>query len=397
MKYKYTAYNQNGEKIKGKIEATNREEAYAKLAHLTIIDIKPVKHFNLFIKKNIKKSELARLFNMLGLYLKSSIPLIKAISLVKKQESNISLVKFLDYLYNQINEGKSLYKAIDTQNIINIPEYIKNAIKVGEESGKLGIVLIEMSKFLKEEDKILNKISQALIYPLFIIVVSIFMVAFMLSVVVPKVVKVFENLHQNLPSITLFVIHFSKFLKENYFIILLIIILITAGFFIAYKKIFKFKFLLDSFLLKIPILSKIIMSKELGRFTYLTYILVNSGVNYIMAIKLAANTLSNEKIKSIFNQALEYVKEGKKLSTALKKANFTLDESFIQALSLAEETGEIKTILKNLSEIYFEDNQSRINTILSIIEPLLIITVGSIIGFIVTALLLPMTNLNIMQ
>jgi type II secretory pathway component PulF len=373
MKYKYTAYNQNGEKIKGKIEATNREEAYAKLAHLTIIDIKPVKHFNLFIKKNIKKSELARLFNMLGLYLKSSIPLIKAISLVKKQESNISLVKFLDYLYNQINEGKSLYKAIDTQNIINIPEYIKNAIKVGEESGKLGIVLIEMSKFLKEEDKILNKISQALIYPLFIIVVSIFMVAFMLSVVVPKVVKVFENLHQNLPSITLFVIHFSKFLKENYFIILLIIILITVGFFIAYKKIFKFKFLLDSFLLKIPILSKIIMSKELGRFTYLTYILVNSGVNYIMAIKLAANTLSNEKIKSIFNQALEYVKEGKKLSTALKKANFTLDESFIQALSLAEETGEIKTILKNLSEIYFEDNQSRINTILSIIEPLLII------------------------
>lgn len=397
MKYKYTAFDENGKKIKGIIEASTIEEAYNKLYNLAILDIKPIKNFQFFIGKKVKKTELSRLFNILGLYLESSIPLIKAISLVKNQENNVVIVKFLDYLYTQINEGKTLYNAIHEQNIIYIPEYIQNSIKVGEKSGKLAIVLIEMSKFLKEEDKILNKISQAFVYPLFIVIVSIFMVSFMLTTVVPKIVKVFENLHQTLPSITVFVINLGNFLRENYLLIIIISFLLIISIVVSYKKLFKFRFILDSFLLKIPFFSKIIISKELGRFSYLTYVLVNSGVNYIVAIKLASNTLSNEKIKTVFHQALEYVSEGKKLSISLKKAHFNFDESFIQAISLAEETSEIKSVLKNMSEIYFEDNQFRINTLLSIIEPLLIVIVGGIIGFIVTALLLPMTNLNVLN
>ena len=397
MKYKYIAFDENGKKIKGIVEASTIEEAYNKLYNLAILDIKPIKNFQFFIGKKVKKTELSRLFNILGLYLESSIPLIKAVSLVKNQENNVVIVKFLDYLYTQINEGKTLYSAIHEQNIIHIPEYIQNSIKVGEQSGKLAIVLIEMSKFLKEEDKILNKISQAFVYPLFIVIVSIFMVFFMLTTVVPKIVKVFENLHQTLPPITVFVINLGNFLREHYLLIMIIFFFLIISFFVSYKKVFKFRFMLDSLLLKIPFFSKIITSKELGRFSYLTYVLVNSGVNYIVAIKLASNTLSNEKIKFVFHQALEYVSEGKKLSVSLKKANFNFDESFIQAISLAEETSEIKSVLKNMSEIYFEDNQFRINTLLSIIEPLLIVIVGGIIGFIVTALLLPMTNLNVLN
>jgi len=125
--------------------------------------------------------------------------------------------------------------------------------------------------------------------------------------------------------------------------------------------------------------------------------LVNSGVNYIKAIELSSKTVSNEKIKTIFEKALVYVNEGKKLSFSLKKAGFDLDESFVQSINLAEETSDVKNILKNLSEIYFEENQLKIANILSVIEPLLIIIVGGIIGFIVTALLLPMTNLSVLN
>ena len=401
MKYKYIAYDKTGEKKKGIIEANTLEEAKYKLHNLIIIDIKPLKSLNFDIhinfSKNVKRKDLAKLFNILGLYLKASVPLIKAITLTKNQEENHLLIKFLDYLYVNINEGKSFFNAINEQNIINIPEYIKSSIKVGEESGKLDIVLMEMSKFLKEEDKIFSKVSQAFIYPLFIIVVSVFMVFFMLTTVVPKIVKVFENLHQQLPGITVFVINFGNFLKNNYINLIIITLFVIFLFVYLYKKQYKFRFFIDKFLLKIPIVSKIILSKELGRFSYLTYVLVNSGVNYIVAVKLSVNTISNYYIRNLFKNALEYVVEGDKLSVALKKVNFNIDETFIQAIILGEETGEIRQILKNLSDIYFEDNQYRINTLLSVIEPLLIIIVGAVIGFIITALLLPMTNLNVLK
>jgi len=399
MKFKYIAFNKKGEKQKGFIEANDINEAKTLLKNLVILDIKPVKNvsFDLSLSKNVSKKELSKLLMTLGLYLKASIPLITAIKLTKNQLENSKLIKFLDYLEKEIKEGKSFHFAIESQKIINIPPYIVNSIKVGEESGKLGVVLIEMSKFLKDEDRLFSKTKQALIYPLFIIIVAIFMISFMLTTVVPKIVKVFENLHQKLPVITVFVINTGNFLKQHYIVLSIGFISVILIFVFLYKKVYKFRFFIDSFLLKIPFVKKIIISKELGRFSYLVYILTSSGVNYVTAINLASNTIENEKIKSTFQKALNEVLEGKRLSVSLVKAGFDYDKSFLQAIALAEETSEVAEILKNLSEIYFEENESRINTLLSMLEPVLIIVVGGIIGVIVTALLLPMFSMNLFK
>jgi type II secretory pathway component PulF len=332
----------------------------------------------------------------LGLYLKASIPLINAITITKNSEENTQIIKFLDKIQKEIKEGKNFYNAVNASNI-KLPKYVINAIKVGEESGKLDIVLIEIAKFLKEEDKIISKTKQSLIYPIFIIIVATFMIAFMLTTVVPKIINIFKNLHQNLPTITLITINISNFLKNNYQIILISIFLIILFFYLTYSKITKFRYLIDSLILKIPVINKIVLSKELGRFSYLVYVLTNSGVTYVNAMYLASNSIENEKLKYIFNKALKSVNEGKKLSISLKKAGFIYDKSFIQALALAEETSEIENILQNLSEIYFEENENKISIFLSILEPSLIVIIGSIIGFIITALLLPMFSINLIQ
>jgi type II secretory pathway component PulF len=399
MKFKYIAFDKNGKKQKGIIEADNLKSAKAQLKNLIILDIKPYKTFSIDINfsKSVSKNDLSKLFLTLGLYLKSSIPLVNAIKLTKNQLENTKLIKFLDFIEKDIKEGKSFYNAIENQKIVSIPAYIANSIKVGEETGKLDVVLIEMSKFLKDEDKLFAKTKQALIYPLFIIVVAVFMVSFMLTAVVPKIVKVFENLNQKLPSVTVFVINTGNFLKANYLIISVIILAAIIIFALSYKKIYRFRYFVDSLLLKTPVVKKIIISKELGRFSYLVYILTSSGVNYITALNLAANTIENEKIKSVFQKALNEVIEGKKLSVSLVKAGFDFDKSFLQAVALAEETSEVAEILKNLGEIYFEENQNRINTILSLIEPSLIIIVGGVIGLIVTALLLPLFSMNMFK
>ena len=399
MKFKYTAIDKSGKKQKGIVEANSINEAKTLLKNVTLLDIKPIKSFdlNISLSKKVNKKELSKLFLTLGLYLKASIPLINAIKLTKNQTEDPKIVKFLDFLEKEIKEGSSFSAAIEKQKIISLSPYIINTIKVGEESGKLSLVLIEMSKFLKDEDKLFSKTKQALIYPTFIILISFFMISFMLSTVVPKITKVFASLHQKLPPITEFVINLSNFFKNHYILIFSILFLIIFIFILSYKKIYKFRLFIDSLMLKLPIIKKIIISKELGKFSYLVYVLTNSGVNYITAVSLATNTIENEKIKNTFKKALDDVIEGKKLSISLKKAGFDFDKSFLQALSLAEETGEVGEILKNISEIYFEENESKINTILSMIEPILIIFVGGVIGFIVTAMLLPMFSMNMLK
>jgi len=394
--FKYVAYDSD-KKVKGEIEANSLEEAKNRLGNLIIVEIKPVKRFNISFGRKVSKKELSKLFNVLGLYIKATIPILTAIKLTKNQLENVKLVKFLDYLSVQIKEGQTLYNAIESQKIVKVPKYIVSSIKVGEESGKLDLVLIEMSKFLKDEDKIASKTAGALVYPMFIIIVSIFMISFMLTAVVPKIVKVFENLKQELPPITKVVITSGDFLKENYLIILSFVFLLIFAFALLYGKSKKFRYFVDSFMLKVPILKNIIISKELGRFSYLTYVLTNSGVNYVTAISLSSNTIENEKIKKVFQKAMKDVIEGKKFSLSLLKAGFSFNKSFLQAIALAEETSEVSDILKNISEIYFEENNLRINTLLNLIEPSLIIVVGGAIGFIVTALLLPMFSMNVLR
>jgi general secretion pathway protein F/type IV pilus assembly protein PilC len=397
MKYKYRAYDKTGKKVKGTVEASDISEAKNLLSEFVILDIRPVRSLNVNFSYKVPKKDLSKMFNVLGLYVKASIPLITAIGLAKNQTENVKLLKFLDYIQRSIKEGQSFYSSIENQKIIKIPGYVASSVKVGEESGKLDVVLIEMSKFLKEEEKISSKTTQALVYPMFIVVVAVFLVSFMLTNVVPKIVKVFENLNRQLPKITQVVIAMADFLKHNYILILSVLFFTAAAFVFLYKKNGKFRFFIHSVALKLPVVKHIVISKELGRFSYLTYVLTSSGVNYITAINLASKTIENEKIKSVFQKALNDVIEGKKLSVSLKKAGFDFDKSFLQAIALAEETSEISQILNNLSEIYFEENESRINILLSLLEPMLIVFVGASIGFIIIAILLPMFQMDMIK
>jgi len=397
VQFQYRGFDKNGKKVKGKITAESIEEAKSRLGDIYVTDIKQKKSFSFNFYTKVPKKELIKTFNTISLYLKSSIPLVSAINLTKNQTQNAKVIKFLDYIQQSLKEGKSFYQSLESQKIIKLPQYVLNTVKVGEEGGKLDIVLHEIANFLKDEDKIKSKTSQALIYPLFIVIVAVFTIGFMLTTVVPKIVRVFDNLHQQLPLITQVVINTGNFLKNNYVLLITLLIIISSILVFLYKKVYRFRYFIHKTMLKIPVLKNIIIASELGRFSYLTSTLVNAGVNYINAVNLAVNTLKNSAIKETFQKALKDVLEGKKLSTSLKKSGFDYDISFLQAIALAEETSKVEEVLKNMSEIYFEENESRINTLLSMIEPLLIIIVGGAIGFIVTAMLLPMFSMSVIK
>jgi general secretion pathway protein F/type IV pilus assembly protein PilC len=163
-----------------------------------------------------------------------------------------------------------------------------------------------------------------------------------------------------------------------------------------YKQSKSFKYKIDKILLYIPFAGKIIHLSELARFAYMNAILIKSGVVVTKAFKLSSNILKNEVLKSIFLDATKRVVEGEKLSKYLQNnTGFKIDTPFVQAIAIGEETSNLSEVLNNLALLYQENNQNKINRFLTLLEPMMMLIVGGMIGFIVVAMLLPIFSMSI--
>ncbi len=403
MIFLYKGFDKHGKKVKARIEANDLAEAKRKLKAKGIIyqsieesGVSLWDRISFKRKKALPAKHLANLSRNLAIYLRSGIPIVNVIRLAKSQYENDPLmVDFLTSLETSMDEGKSYYVALESQEIIELPAFYKQSIKVAEESGSLAEVLFEMARFVEEQDKVAGKVKQALVYPMFIVVISVMMVAFMLTTVVPKITGMFQQLKQELPGITKAVIAAGDFLGAYWLYIAVAILIAAALFQFLIRTSDRFRYGYHRFLLSLPLFGKIIQTFELARFSYITSVLVRSGVTFVHAVKLASNILDNEVIRDEFVKATKDVVEGKKFSSSLSKYGKHIDKSFIQAIALGEETSEVALVMENLADLYFEENRSKIDLFLAMLEPILILFVGVTIGVIVVAMLLPIFSMNL--
>ena len=403
MIYAYKGIDTRGKKVRDKIEAASLSEAKSKLKASGIIYERLEEETPSFIdslslsrKYHISPKELSILSRELAMYIRSGISIVSAIKIVQNHYTKKrKLHLFLTTISTYLDEGQNFYAALEAQSIVILPEFFKQSIKVSESSGILDDVLLELSRFLKEQDRISKEISSAFAYPIFMIVVSLLMVGFMLAFVVPEITGIFETMDQELPPVTQFVIGMGDFFNDN-FINLLIMGTVTAvAFSIMMKLNAKFKYLVHTLILRTPLFGEISLKSELARFAYIGSLLVRSGVPFVQTINLSANILNSAVLRKIFAEASVKVVEGKRLSQALYESDHTLDHAFVQALALGEETSQVENVLVNISELYFEENRDKISLLLSLLEPALMLFVGGMIGFIVAAMLLPIFSMSI--
>jgi len=402
MIYKYVGFDSHGKRVKARIEAVDEDEAKIKLKARGIMYESVTESGDSFLSKlkfqrshTLPAKRLSQFSKNIAIYLRSGIPIVNVVKLAKSQyEEDAVMVDFLTALETSMNEGNSFYTALESQNIIALPSFYKQSVKVAEESGSMSEVLFEMARFVEEQDKVAGQVKQALIYPVIIVIISIFMVAFMLTTVVPKITQMFTQLKQELPGITKFVIAMGDFLAAYWLLIAVGIIMASVifNYFLKTSKGFKYKY--HAFLLKLPIFGKIIQTFELARFSYITSVLAKSGVTFVHAVKLSSGILDNDVMRAEFEMASKEVVEGKKFSSSLSKYGKNVDNSFIQAIALGEETSEVALVMKNLADLYFSENKDKIDIFLSILSPILILFVGGMIGFIVIAMLLPIFSMN---
>jgi general secretion pathway protein F/type IV pilus assembly protein PilC len=387
MLFKYKGFDKTGKKVKGTVTASSVEEAGQKLRVQNIYHegLTPTKEFSLeaFSKE-------------LSSYLNSGMTILTAIKLLENQhEGEKRYVSFLNSIKTMIDEGKSLYNALHTQKVYALPEFFLQSLNVAGQSGKMVEVLTNMGNFFSAQNKVKKQVRGAMTYPAIIFTVAIGMTSFLIAFVVPKITEIFEDTDQELPPITQFVLSLSDFLTSHYIAIIVTIILVIITFKIAYAKLDAFHRIIDSLLLKIPVLGTLIQNHELGRFSYILSLMLSSGVAYAQAVQLSKATFANYGLRDLFEKASVKVLEGNKLSNSLQMSKgVKLKRNFMQSLALGEESSEVAQILDNTSALYAEENEDRLKLLLGLLEPFMMLFIGIVVGVIVSAMLLPIFTMT---
>ena len=400
MLFKYKGFDKSGKKVKGTVTAASVEEAGQKLKARDIYHegLTPTKEFSFeaFSKRQMPGELLATFSKELSSYLNSGMTILTAIKLLENQhEGEKRYVSFLNSLKTMIDEGKSLYHALDTQKVYSMPDFYLQSLNVAGQSGKMVEVLTNMANFFSAQNKVKKQVKGAMIYPSVIFAVAIIIIGILLVSVVPKITQIFEDTEQELPNITQVVVNASDFLIANYITIIVVMIALIILFKIAYAKIDSFHRLIDAWLLKVPLIGTLIQNHELGRFSYILSLMLGSGVAYAQAVQLAKATFGNYSLKALFDQAATKVLEGNKLSNSLALSKGAkLKRNFMQTLALGEESSEVAEVLSNTSALYTEENDDKLNILLSLLNPFMMLMIGGFVGVIIAAMMLPIFTMT---
>ncbi len=402
MIYRYKGFNEKGKKESGRIEALSVDEAKAKLKARSFIyesvsKEKPsfTQNFKVSRARIIPNKTLINLSREISAYIRSGVTIVSTMKLLANQYQDDKRTSFfLSAVSTFLDEGKSFYAALDAQSVYTIPHFFKQSIKVAEERGVMDVVLVELARFMKEQERLNKEVGSALFYPGFMILVAIGAISFMFAVVVPKITDIFKQMKQDLPPLTETVIAIGDFMGANFQIMAFVFLAIVGIFAYLVKSVPPFKYAVDTLVLRIPLFGSIIQKSELGRFAYMNALLMRSGVPMVQGINLSSQILKNTVISTILQKAAKKVVEGSKLSSALASDEKIIGIAFIQSIALGEETSNVPDVMSNLAELYFEDNKDKIGILLSLMEPMLMLLVGGVIGAIVISMLLPIFSMN---
>ena len=400
MLFKYKGFDTTGKKVKGTINANSVEEAGQKLKSQGIYHegVTATSEFSLegFSKRQISGELLAIFSKELSSYLNSGMTILTAIRLLENQhEGEKKYVSFLNSLKTMIDEGKSLYLALNSQKVYSLPDFYLQSLKVAGESGQMVEVLTNMADFFSAQNKVKKQVKGAMVYPGIIFVIAVGIISFLLAVVVPQITQIFEDTDQELPPITQFVLKFSDLLTEHYMAILGGIFAIIGIYKLSYAKIDGFHRFIDAIFMKIPLFGTLIQNHELGRFSYILSLMLNSGVAYTQAVHLSKATFANYGLKDLFEKASIKVEEGNKLSNSLQMTKgVALKRNFMQSLALGEESSEVASILANISKLYAEENDDKLKLLLAMINPLMMLFIGGFVGVIISAMMLPIFSMT---
>lgn len=400
--FTYKAMDSKGKIVKGIIEADSPRLVRQQLREkgLTPTDISLVggrgtkeKKVSLTTRlfKRVQSSDLTLLTQQLATLLEAGLPVEETLQAVIEQSEKSQVKEVMSGVRARVLEGHSLADAM-AQFPHVFPELYCATIAAGEQTGNLHIVLIRLADYAEKQQIMRQKISQALVYPALMTLVSIGIVSFLLVFVVPKIIGVFSSTGQALPGTTVFLVDVSHFLASFG---LYIVIAFIIGLFIFFRllKGEAFRTRWHKLLLKLPLLGYAIQTINTARYSRTFGILFAAGVSVIEAMRVSARLITSLPMRKAINAASQQVKEGTNIHQALKQTGYFTPMS-IHLIASGESSGQLGKMLEKTADNQERDVSRLIETLLSLFEPMIILVMGGIVLFIVLAILLPIFQLD---
>ena len=403
MKMEYVAVDAEGKKVKGVIDAESESNAiyYIRSQDLSPLVIRPYKekaaHFwEIEImepdvhKLKMKKKDMVRFSEKMAIMLKAGVSLSMAMDVLIASEKNRRYRKIYKTILMDLYGGLSLADSMRTFDAF--PEMIVNMVASGEKNGKLDWSFTRIAEMYEKEMALNGKILAAFSYPAFLAVLLVALFVVMTVVVLPKFSTMYQNFDAELPAITQFLLDVSNFLRAYGIYILGALIIVGLLLFILLKSSKGFGRAFSRMALKLPAYGRLTVVSNTSSFSRVAAALLQSGVEVVESVKVAATVVKNKYIRGSVERALGEVEQGSTINLALSKLHI-FDTLFISMLQIGEESSMLPETFQKMADMYEQDSNEASKKLTALLEPIMTLAIGLMIALMVVAIILPMFNM----
>lgn len=400
MIFSYKAITQDGQEKKGTIEVATQDMAIVALQRrgLVVASIEEVKegqgdsifNYNLAFLESVSSKDVVMLSRQVATLFDANVSVLKAFRMLAAESEKSIIRNNLTLLSDDIQGGLSISESMLKRPVLFSPFYV-NMVRAGEESGKLSDTFMSLADQMERSYELTSKARGAMIYPAFVIGTFVVVMILMLTMVIPKLAGILEESGQAVPVYTQIVLFMSKFLVDYgiFFLFLLVGI-------VVYLWKFKFKdeggFYLDRMKLSIPFVKDLFEKLYLSRISDNMDTMLSSGISMVRSLEISASVVDNKVYEQILIKTAEDVRGGVPLSDALYKYE-EMPNMMIQMIRVGEETGKLAPILKTVARFYRREVNTAVDTLVSLIEPIMIVALGLGVGILLASVLVPIYNI----
>ncbi|MEN9913187.1 MAG: hypothetical protein RLY66_595 [Candidatus Parcubacteria bacterium] len=399
MLFNYEAIDPTGAKKTGSIDAVNVDIAISSLQRrgLVLTTIKEsdastgLLNMNLSIFDRVSGKDVVILSRQLSTLFEAQVSALRIFRLLGSENENRVLAKKLTEIADDLQAGSSISAALSKHPKV-FSEFYVSMVKAGEESGKLDETFQYLADYLDRSYELTSKVRGALIYPAFVVMTFITVMILMFTMVIPKISGILTESGAEIPVYTQVILGLSNFLVEYGFIILGVAI--VAGFFLVrFIRTPVGKMAFDRFKLSIPYISSLYRKLYLSRLADNMTTMLLSGIPMVRSLELTSSVIDNQIYKDLIAGSVESVKGGKTLSESLSSDSRAIPTIMIQMMKVGEESGELGNILKTVAKFYAREVTTAVDSLVSLIEPLMIVMLGGGVAVLLASVLVPIYNI----
>jgi len=387
--------DKRGVKMKGEQPAKNANLLRAELRRMgimpSVVKPKPKPLFGA-AGSAVGAKDIAFFSRQMATMMKSGVPIVSALDIIGSGHKNPRMKKLVDTIRIDIEGGSSLYESI-SRHPVQFDELYRNLVRAGEGAGVLETVLDTVATYKENIEGLKGKIKKALFYPAMVVVVALLVSSILLMFVVPQFEEVFKGFGADLPAFTQMIVAASRFMLSYWWLMVIISVGSVVGFIFAYKRSPAMQHTMDRLILKVPVIGQIMNNSAIARFARTTAVTFKAGVPLVEALGIVAGATGNKVYEESVLRMRDDVSVGYPVNMAMKQTNL-FPHMVIQMTAIGEEAGALDTMLFKVAEYYEQEVNNAVDALSSLLEPMIMVFIGTIVGGMVIGMYLPIFKLG---